>query len=376
MPPFKPPTAKPPKSGLGLRVPFRERPKEIPKEVDPTKKEAPLLWQRRLPYKLVKGSHIGHGIRMEPSRKEPPEWKEPKRRLKFTTKGGPVDENAEPSRANAALPAKGPAQKVVKGLADAKRGLAAAVGKGPVKGPAKGTAADRQQRGRGGGGERLRAAAAPAATRIAKPPVVVKRLAKETRQQQSAPTAPVATAAPPAAAAPKAAAAVGTAAAMQPAYFGSAAAEAEAEASSTTTAAEPAQEEGSASGRVLRSDTAELRTSLQNRQMEVEYLLRPTLSDAAAIASTRAAVSDAIAFDTELAQLGQSHEMSKGRLFQVRAAIRIALFPLCPSAALPGPPIPPFLPLYPSPSFPSPHQLLPKPLDQSLMNAPCLLTCS
>ena len=76
MPPFRPALAIKPKSALHLRVPFKERPKEKPVEEDPAKgKEPHLLWARRLPYKLVQGSHIGHGVRMEPSRSEPADWK-------------------------------------------------------------------------------------------------------------------------------------------------------------------------------------------------------------------------------------------------------------------------------------------------------------
>ena len=65
MPPFRP-AALLPKShvraaqGTGLVKPI---------EMDKAPKQEPMLWARRLPYKLVQGSHIGHGIRMEPSRK-------------------------------------------------------------------------------------------------------------------------------------------------------------------------------------------------------------------------------------------------------------------------------------------------------------------
>lgn len=67
MPPFRPAAAKLPKSHV--RVPFKERPQVKPIEMDKAPKQEPMLWARRLPYKLVQGSHIGHGIRMEPSRK-------------------------------------------------------------------------------------------------------------------------------------------------------------------------------------------------------------------------------------------------------------------------------------------------------------------
>lgn len=83
-------------------------------------------------------------------------------------------------------------------------------------------------------------------------------------------------------------------------------------------------------------DVAELREQLMCRQMEVEFLLRPSLSDAAALAAARTNVSNALAFDMELAELAAAHDMSKGRLFQalleevracacaVRAAARTA----------------------------------------------------
>ena len=67
MPQFRPAAPKLPKSHV--RVPYREREQLKPVEVDKAPKQEPLLWARRLPYKLVQGSHIGHGIRMEPSRK-------------------------------------------------------------------------------------------------------------------------------------------------------------------------------------------------------------------------------------------------------------------------------------------------------------------
>ena len=69
MPQFKPAAPKPPKSKI--QVPYRQREQVQPKEIDKAPKQEHLLWARRLPYKLVQGSHIGHGIRMEPSRKVP-----------------------------------------------------------------------------------------------------------------------------------------------------------------------------------------------------------------------------------------------------------------------------------------------------------------
>ena len=142
MPPFRPAKAAVPKSGLGVRVPFRERPKDIPKDDDEPKPEGAggrpgaVLWARRLPYKMVQGSHIGHGIRMEPSRKEPPEWKDPKRRLKFGAApaeaaagaAGVNDENAGPAKANAASPAAAPAP--TKAAAGSKSRASGAHGKG------------------------------------------------------------------------------------------------------------------------------------------------------------------------------------------------------------------------------------------------------
>ena len=58
MPPFKPAQARVPRSRA--RVPYQERAKEKPQEEDPSKAVAPLMWARRLPYKMVQGSHIAH----------------------------------------------------------------------------------------------------------------------------------------------------------------------------------------------------------------------------------------------------------------------------------------------------------------------------
>ena len=69
MPQFRPAQARAPRSKI--RVPFAQRQQKVPHEDDQSKPDAPLLWARRLPYQLVQGSHIGHGIRMEPSRKVP-----------------------------------------------------------------------------------------------------------------------------------------------------------------------------------------------------------------------------------------------------------------------------------------------------------------
>lgn len=75
--------------------------------------------------------------------------------------------------------------------------------------------------------------------------------------------------------------------------------------------AAPAQE-AALSARAVR----ELRETLLGKQLEVEFLMRPQLTDSAALAAARASVSRALAFDDELATLAAAHEMSKGRLFQ------------------------------------------------------------
>ena len=68
--------------------------------------------------------------------------------------------------------------------------------------------------------------------------------------------------------------------------------------------------------RVLRSDTKALRDTLSGQAMEVEFLLRPALSDAAALTEAMESVAAALRFDDELGELAAAHEMSKGRLFQ------------------------------------------------------------
>ena len=92
------------------------------------------------------------------------------------------------------------------------------------------------------------------------------------------------------------------------------------ESTQTSPAAAPAKEEeqgeASASAAAPPVSARELRSQLLGRQLEVEYLLRPALSDAPALEAARADVNRALSFDDELAVLGAAHDMSKGRLFQ------------------------------------------------------------
>jgi hypothetical protein len=82
--------------------------------------------------------------------------------------------------------------------------------------------------------------------------------------------------------------------------------------SSDADAAANAASDPAMSARAVR----ELRETLLGKQLEVEFLLRPQLTDSAALAAARSSVSRALAFDDELAGLAAAHEMSKGRLFQ------------------------------------------------------------
>ena len=275
MPAFHPSQPALPKSRV--RVPYREREREVPKQQDPPppKPDPPLLWARRLPYKLVQGSLHGHGVKMEPSRSEPPGWKEPKRRLTF-------DNDKENAGAGAINQAAG------------RRPAAAAAGKaaaGAGKAPGYAQANNRRQHeraardpGRARGAPRGTAAAAAAG--------------RATRQARGKATAP--------AAATRAAAAAG----------GNRAATATAAAAQAAPSA-PAPAPAPPGVRVLRSDTAALRALLQARHFEVECTLRPTLSEAAALTRVRAAVRDALRLDDELGEIATSvHARSKGHLFQ------------------------------------------------------------
>ena len=278
MPAFRPARAVAPKSKL--RVPYRERAQTVPQEEDPTQKAAPLQWQRRLPYKLVQGSHIGHGMRMEPMRSEPPDWKTGKRRLKFSENEGAGKENNKPIDLTAA-PANAPA--------------AAVPGK-PTYAKSKDQRV-RQRAAQHGG----RARGAPpiaqqqqaiAAAGHRKPPAR-KRPSKEAAGKAAAPepSEPAPPLPPPAAA----------------------------------KAARPRSPEAAPTGGenikpIDLTDPADpaddLRSRLQLQAFEVECTLRPTLSDATALAAAKAGVADALAFDEELATLSAEHTMSKGRLFQ------------------------------------------------------------
>ena len=303
MPPFRPAKAAVPKSGLGVRVPFRERPKDIPKDDDEPKPEGAggrpgaVLWARRLPYKMVQGSHIGHGIRMEPSRKEPPEWKDPKRRLKFGAApaeaaagaAGVNDENAGPAKANAASPAAAPAP--TKAAAGSKSRASGAHGKGGGA------------RNGGGAGGRAAGGTTKATANNGKPGGKHGgRSAPNHGRTAAAPSAAAPAAAAPSAAAP--AAAAPAAAAPPPASPTS---------TDTDTAAAVS---GSAPGDAGSAREKELREVLMMKQLEVEYLLRSPLDSHEAIVGTRERVRRALAFDDELGALGLAHEMSKGRIFQ------------------------------------------------------------
>ena len=442
MPQFRPAVAKPPKSRL--QVPFRERAVVKPENPDKGNKQEPLLWARRLPYKLVQGSHVGHGIRMEPSRKEPPDWKEPKKRLKFNADGelAPEDpsdkENPPIPRPVAIKPGLPAAAKAGNkenqprqgggggGAAGKPKGLGAGgggVGKGLGQGglfnkqgglfdkkggvaplqprhnaannaannkPGR-PAAQQQAAGGGAGGGNKAAprrasvggggfgATRPAANKAVKPKVVaVAPAAAAVAVEAVAPAAAAPSVAAPAAsssAAPAAAASSLTTAAATAAAAAAAAAAGETStpparaandaeraeaamtllgmryATSTATSTAAAADDlvctgdvtdavtdaatsaaavasaansssdssGSASdpsGSSPPVDAEALRTSLQNRQLEVEYLLRPSLSSSLALDAARQSVTSAIAFNDELARLGAEHEMSKGRLFQ------------------------------------------------------------
>ena len=306
IPPFRPAEGRVPKSGKGLRIPYNQRNKEPPLivEADKGRKAEALLWARRLPYKLVQGSHIGHGLRMEPSRKEPADWKEPKRRLAFNEDGSLA---APPATAAAAAAAgkenvgnRRPSAGAVKagtGKAGAAKAAnnakpAPAPKRAPLGNRGGGNVPPKGAKGGGGGGGRTNVKV-PAAAAVAAP------------KGAAAPKAAATAAAAPkaAAAAPKAGPAGG---------FGKAAGAAAAASREASSGASSASEGGASTS----ASVAVLRSSLMCRQMEVECLLRPALDSAAAIAQTRDGVRDALALDDELGVLSTEHEMSKGRLFQ------------------------------------------------------------
>ena len=287
MPAFAPAQPKPPASGK-VKVPhaLRNREQPLPEGGNANKKKAkgPLMWQRHLPYKMVQGSLHGHGIKMEASRKEPADWKDPKRKLRFTQLSP-----KKAVKAMAGAPQKKPA---------ARKGLS-------VRPPNQQQPPPEAAGGKGGA-----AKGRAAAPRAAQP-------------QAAAPARPSAAAAPPAAlpAAPPATPPATPPAALPatpPAALPAAPPAAPLDASPRSPVAD-ATDAGAVAA------TSELVTTLQARQGEVECLLRIALTDAAALQATQSSVTDALALDDELSALAQSHELSKGRIFQgLLECLRIA----------------------------------------------------
>jgi hypothetical protein len=272
MPPYAPAQPKPPPSGK-VKVPYPFRDREVPHDEDAPKKRAPQvkMWQRHLPMKIVQGSHIGHGIRMEPSRKEPVEWKAPKRRLRFqqeqVAKGG--GQRARAQQENVA-----PQQNRTQKGGAPKKGLAARQPNGATNKPAG---------------------------------------AKQQQQQQQQPKPPVAKSAAAAASAPTAPDVVSV---NDPTAPVSLASKAVAHALNTPAAMptpKPLAPLGPSEATV---DSTQLLASLQGQAAEVEFLLRYGFDSRADLARARADVADARAFDDELGLLATSHAMLKGRIFQ------------------------------------------------------------
>ena len=263
MPPFNPAQPGPPKSYVA--VPFAFRSREQPVEEDKNKRKGMgvLMWQRHLPYKMVQGSHIGHGIKMEPSRKEPKDWKDPKRRLRLNNVGGGVENRAPQMNSGrgggAAKPAAAATKKAAPKKAPARKPAnnenRPPNNNGPARPPAaKGLAG----RGAGAGG---RAAAAPAAGGQAAAAVRPAAVVPPVPAPPPPPPPPAALPTPPETVA--------------------------------VVTEEPKM--------MNLEEAAKMVSKLQNRVGEVECLLRVELSDKPALQKARSGVADALALNDELA---------------------------------------------------------------------------
>ena len=292
---FAPALAVAPLSGkIKVPVVLRNRDKPVVKsdKVVKQKRIGIHMWQRHLPFKLVgNNSHIGPGLVMEADRKEPDNWKDPKRKLRFEKPTEKTVAFADKPKASAMPTHQRKDSSDRQPKKASKKGKAAAA-------PANKENATTNK-------ENAAPAAKPAGVKglggVAKT-VGLGGVVKGLGAKVAAAPAPAPAPAPAAEPAAAPAAALAAAASVGPA------APSAAPAASNAAAAKPAAADPAAADALL--------CMLQAQSFEVECSLRPPLNSSAAVQAAIRGVADARALDDELTSLARSTGVLKGRIFQ------------------------------------------------------------